>query len=102
MRKIAFVIFVLMIVAGAQAVIIMQDEFSIDMADANSVSKNGLVWEPADKVRQTAEGLIFKNDAPNTSVDFNVLTKAYPIGLSWRPTYGATLGVELTPLGKEH
>lgn len=101
MRKIAFVIFALIITGAAQAVIMCNNEFTIDLAEPNSVSKNGLVWEPADKVRQTAEGLIFKNDAPNTSVDFNLMTKAYPIGLSWRPTSAATLGVELTPLGKQ-
>lgn len=101
MRKIAFTIFILIIAARAQAVIVMQYEFSIELSDANSIAEHGLVWEPADKVKQTAEGLILKNDAANTSVDLNLFIKAYPIGLSWRPTYGATLGVELTPLGKE-
>ena len=94
-------IVILMISASAQPAIMCQDEFTINFADVNSVSKHGLVWEPTDKVKQTGDGLIFEYAAPNTSVDFHLLTKAYPVGLSWRPTYGANLGVELTPLGKE-
>lgn len=88
-------------VAAAQAAIMVNDEFTIDMADSNSVSEHGLVWMPHDKVKQTGQGLIFEYPSPNASVDFYLLTKAYPIGLSWRPTYSANLGVELTPLGKE-
>jgi hypothetical protein len=101
MRKIAFVILVLAATVTAEAVIFSGDEFMIDLAEPNSVTEHELVWEPADKVKQTDDGLVFKNDAPNTSVDFCLLTKAYPIGLSWRPTSAATLGVELAPLDKD-
>lgn len=52
---------------------------------------------PQEKVKQTEEGLIFEKTTPITTREFFLLTKAYPIGLSWRPTYGAKLDIELTP-----
>lgn len=97
-----FVIFTVAIIAAStQATIILQDEFKIDLTDPNSVPEHGLIWMPHDKVKQNGDGLVFENPAPNTAVDFHLLTKAYPIGLSWRPTCGANLDVELSPLGKK-
>lgn len=89
-----------MMLASAQATIHLQDEVSIDLTDANCVAEHILTWSPQDKVKQGQKGLLFANSSVNTSVDFNLMTKAYPVGLSWRTTYGVNLGVELRPLGE--
>ncbi|MBL7214372.1 MAG: hypothetical protein ISS71_01705 [Phycisphaerae bacterium] len=94
-------VFVLVIIFSAQGVIIISDEFTVDFTDPNAIREHTVTWTPQKKVQQTDEGLVFPNPSNATSVDFGLLTKPYAIGLSWRPTYGATLGVELTPLGEE-
>lgn len=92
---------VFMFTVAAQASILSNDEFTIQLNDPNSIPEHGLVWVPQEKVKQTQNGLVFENPESNACVDFYLLTKAYPIGLSWRPTYGVNLGIELSPLNRE-
>lgn len=92
---------VLAMSVSAHARIVHIDRVAIDFTDPNSVGEHGLFWTPHKHVQQTDTGLVFANASNNASVDFGLLTKAYAIGLSWRPTYGVGLGVDLSPVGEE-
>lgn len=97
---VAFV-FALIVSLPVHAVIMVNDEFTVNFSDPNSIREHGVIWTPHEKIQQTDKGLLFSDPSDATSVDFGLMTKPYAIGLSWRPTYGVGLDVELSPLGEE-
>jgi hypothetical protein len=101
LRFVLIVGMALAMVVSANGFIDSGDRVLIDLTDPNSVGEHGLVWTPEKKVQQTDKGLVFSDSMNNASVDFGMLTKAYPVGLSWRPIQGVRLGVDLSPVGKE-
>lgn len=85
-----------MMLACSQATIMGGDDFSIDFTDANCVAEHVLMWKPAEKVKQTDRGLIFDDSRSNVSVDLELLTQSYAVGLSWRPTSGVSLKLAIS------
>lgn len=101
MKNCLILAMVLGVAVSAHAIIFGGDDIVVDFSDPNSVSENETIWSPQDKVQQTDKGLLFSSQTPNASVDFELMTKAYAIGLSWRPTSAVRVNVELTPVGEE-
>jgi hypothetical protein len=101
MKRCLVLALVLRVAVSAHASGSWAGEFILDFTDPNSVCENELIWSPQDKVKQTDKGLLFSSQSLNAYIDFELMTKPYAIGLSWRPTSAVRVDVDLTPVGEE-